>query len=377
MRVDRNKRDGAAVAGIGIPAGPDGLTPDWLTRALRSGGVLGGGAVARVESELLEESGGFAGRIARLRVAYDRSDPQAPGTMIAKLHSRVDAIRQLLRRLRAPERELRFYREVAGRLALRTPALYYGDCEADSGRFVLLLEDLAPARAGDPVAGCPPAQVEQAMRSAAALHAQWWGSAELASMDWIAAFEQLSAARHELGRQVWAPFLQKYGGRLPPRFMQVNDRLRRGLNHAREELSRAPPTLLHGDYRPDNLLFGTEGRPAPLATVDWQVCMRGPGVCDIAYFLVACGSPEQRRAIEPAALETYRGELIRRGVEGYSLEQCRRDYRLAMVDIAARVAVLTMGLGAGNEQGRVLLDGLAERAAAALVDLDCVELLPS
>ena len=47
-----------------------------------------------------------------------------------------------------------------------------------------------------------------------------------------------------------------------------------------------------------------------------------------------------------------------------------------MIDILARVSVLTVALGPGNAHGRALFAALAERVAAAVVDLDCADILP-
>lgn len=50
-------------------------------------------------------------------------------------------------------------------------------------------------------------------------------------------------------------------------------------------LSRAPVTIVHGDFRLDNMFFGTATGGLPFAVVDWQLIKRGRGVIDVAYFL--------------------------------------------------------------------------------------------
>ncbi len=47
-----------------------------------------------------------------------------------------------------------------------------------------------------------------------------------------------------------------------------------------------------------------------------------------------------------------------------------------MIDILARVSVLTVGLVPRSPHGRALFAALAERVAAAVVDLDCADMLP-
>jgi aminoglycoside/choline kinase family phosphotransferase len=363
------------MAVIEIPAGPKGITAHWLTEALRSSGVLGRGSVASVRAQAIARNQGFAGQVQRMRIDYD-DGADAPRSLIAKLHSPVPSTRELLRDLGAPTRELRFYKELARTLELRTPRLYYGNVDPVGGTFILLLEDLAPARVGDPVVGCSADQILDALKHAAMLHARSWNSPELASIDWIPTFETLATKRHALSGQFWNVFTRKYRSHFPSSFLAVSDRLRRGLEHARHRLSALPPTLLHGDFRPDNLLFPSTDAGGTIAAVDWQVTMRGPGVCDVAYFLAACGPAELRRELESEALEAYAATLATRGVRGYSHRQCVQDYQIAMIDILARVSVLTVGLVPRSSHGRAVFAALAERVATAVVDLDCAELLP-
>ena len=364
------------MASIEIPAGLEGITPHWLTRALRSSGVLRHGAVARLRVQPIAGNQGFAGQLQRMHIDYSDAHADAPDSLIAKLHSPVRATRELLRDLGAPTRELRFYRELAPTLELRTPRLYYGSADPLDGAFVLLLEDLAPARAGDPVVGCSAGQIADALQQAAVLHARWWNGPDLASIGWLPTFEDLATRRHAVSRRHWDTFIDRYRSHLPSRFLALSDRLRRGLDVARHRLSALPPTLLHGDFRPDNLLFASTDAGGAIAAVDWQVTMRGPGVCDVAYFLAACGPPELRRELEREALEAYAAALVSRGVPGYTNEQCAEDYRVAMIDILARVSVLTVGLVPRSPHGRALFAALAERVAAAVIDLDCADLVP-
>ena len=45
---------------------------------------------------------------------------------------------------------MRFYQQLADDLPMRTPDVHYADLDDEGDRFVLLLEDLAPARPGRP-----------------------------------------------------------------------------------------------------------------------------------------------------------------------------------------------------------------------------------
>ncbi len=53
-----------------------------------------------------------------------------------------------------------------------------------------------------------------------------------------------------------------------------------------------PNTLVHGDYRADNLFFGGAGQGSPaLAAVDWQVSSRGAGLSILPTFCRAMSAP--------------------------------------------------------------------------------------
>ena len=358
-----------------VPADATAIDAAWLTRALRSSGVLTDGAVTAVQVEPLGGSQGFAGQLRRVRATYDGETHGAPPSFIVKLHSPIAITRGLIRRIGAASREIRFYRELAPRAGVPTAALHFAAQDGD--RYVLLLEDLAPARAGDPAAGCSPEQVQATVARVAGMHAAWWDSPALASLDWIPVFEGLTATRHAICREAWPEFVERYRRHFPDLCSRVGPALIDGLDTVRHALSQAPPTLLHGDFRPDNVMFAAGGAGPPVAFVDWQVMLRGPGPMDVAYFLLSAADRGTRRALERDVLRDYRAALTRGGVSGYTADQCHTDYRLAMADVLSRIVVLTTRVLPEGAAGWSVFDVLAERIAGAVVDLDCLGLVAS
>ena len=53
-----------------IPADVDEITPEWLTRALRSRGRAGSAPVISCSSETVGEGKGFVSQVARLSLEY-------------------------------------------------------------------------------------------------------------------------------------------------------------------------------------------------------------------------------------------------------------------------------------------------------------------
>ena len=144
---------------------------------------------------------------------------------------------------------------------------------------------------------------------------------------------------------------------------------------ARGALAQVPATVLHGDFRPDNVMFADTGTGAPVALVDWQVMLRGPAMVDVAYYLMSAVPLESRRAWEMRVLRGYHAALVAAGVADYPFEQCMRDYRLAMADVLSRIVVLTTRVKPEGAAGWVAFDALAKRVMSAVIDLDCAELL--
>ena len=108
-----------------LPRTPADITPTWLSQALRDAGAS---EVTDVVAETIAVGEGFAGNLARLELTYERPIDGAPGSLIAKFPSQHAPTRSLLGRLGVYEREVRFYQEVAPKLALRTPRPYFAAC---------------------------------------------------------------------------------------------------------------------------------------------------------------------------------------------------------------------------------------------------------
>src|SRR5262249_30982820 len=151
--------------------------------------------------------------------------------------------------------------------------------------FLLLLEDLAPARCGDQVAGCSPEDAETAIRAIGKFHATWWESPRLEALAWMPLLDHFVAPYHDSFRKAWAPFVEKEGDRLPPAVRRIGEHLEACFPIAWEQLARPPRTIAHGDFRLDNLLFPPIPGGDSIAVVDWQGTRRGHGMFDAGYFL--------------------------------------------------------------------------------------------
>src|SRR5690606_779391 len=94
----------------------DQLTPEWLTAALRSSGVLASGEVTAVDAKPLGT--GQMCDSARLTLTY--SGGEGPETMVAKLPASDETSRTTAINLGSYVKEVRFYTDLADGLSVRT-----------------------------------------------------------------------------------------------------------------------------------------------------------------------------------------------------------------------------------------------------------------
>lgn len=303
---------------------PDAIDPDWLTRALRIAGALPHGRVTDVTQQPV--GNGLVADSVRFSLGYADAPPTAPASLVGKFPSHDPVSRKSGTDHLLYLREVSFYREMAGTVAIHTPPAFAALHDPATDDFVLLLADLAPARQGDQLAGCSLDDARVAMAEAAALHAPRWGDPVLETLDWLVVRPaSLGAMVDAMLPAIIGLFRERFAGMLAPEHLAMIDRLPAALIAMRGNRS-APITVMHADFRLDNMMFDVNGGARPLATLDWQTVTAGPGLTDVAYFLSAGITPAERRAHEVDLVRFYHAELLRRGVRGYGWDACWRDY---------------------------------------------------
>lgn len=341
----------------------DEVDPGWLAEVL-------GRPVDRVEVDKVGT--GQMGDAYRLRL-----DPTGtPATVVLKLASTDPTSRATGLALRAYEVEVRFYREVATTLDVRVPACFHADVDASTGAFTLLLEDLAPAQQGDHFAGVDVPTAALVMTELARLHGPRWDDPALADLEWLnRQTPQSQEFTAGLVASLWPGFQDRYGEQLTPDEVEVCSRLMACLGPFLQQ-RRGPFSVVHGDYRLDNMLFGGPAGPSPLTVVDWQTAVWGQPLTDAAYFLAgAFADPQVRRMHEEELLRGYHDGLLGYGVSGFSWDDCWTEYRRSSFSTVV-MAVASAMLVERTERGdRMFLTAL-ERGCAQVRDLDALELLP-
>jgi aminoglycoside phosphotransferase (APT) family kinase protein len=216
---------------------------------------------------------------------------------------------------------------------------------------LVLIEDLVGARNGDQVAGCRFEEAALAVRGLAALHAGFWGDPSLAASEWLPTPNLTPGAIKANFRRSRRHYFELLGHLLPPHFSEAIEWVDSHLGAVLDRISGPPITLLHGDYRLDNLFF--EGHQ--LRAIDWQIVSRGLGTWDLAYFVTTCLREEVDAREEQRLLELYHDELLDRGVTSYGRERCQRDYALCKIFAAYGGVASAESIDVDGERGEELM----------------------
>ena len=155
----------------GFPTHPGEVSADWLNGQLQAAGVSGNARVTEVEWQPIGT--GQVGDSARFCLTYDRPT-DAPATVAGKFPAADQTSRGTAAAFGLYAREVGFYRELASQLSIRVPQVLAAEIAADGVDFILLFEDLGPARGGNQLDSCSLADAQAAMRQAAGLHAPSW-----------------------------------------------------------------------------------------------------------------------------------------------------------------------------------------------------------
>ncbi len=343
------------------------ITPEWLTQQLRRHGHGGDIEVHDFEAERIGT--GQVGKCIRYTLDIEGGKPSAPSSLIGKFASDDPASRATGVALNSFIKEVSFYKTLQNRLRIQTPDCYYAAIDGNGPDFMLLLEDLAPAVQGDQLAGCDAVVADAAIQQLVGLHAPSWRDPELCQHEWLGALTaETAVVTRELYASQLPAFFERFRDHLEPDEADIIAGMAEADNVWR--IQDGPKTLIHIDYRLDNLLINEDCSPPFVCAVDWQSVTVGNPLTDVAYFLGAGMQPADRLIHERAIVEDYWVAMRDAGIPPqYSFDECWEDYRRATL-AGFLVTIVAAPMVVQTERGDEMFTAMAKRHARHALDLD-------
>ncbi len=367
-------------ASLALPTSPDRLPASSVNSVLHAVGVLRQATVTSVHVEPVLDKASFNAQIVRLHVTYDRPEPGAPSSLIAKLPTLKEGLHENAMVVRPGTTETWFYRTATTRTPVNVPRCYYSSVDDVSGASVLLLQDLAPAQTGNQIEGMASTQAELALQSLARLHATWWRGEQTPEIQELS--HLLSPADvaqnlvEQFYRDTWPRFVARNAGQIPAEVLQFGEHLVGRVAASEALLDATPKTLIHGDFRLENMLFGAhEGQPA-CWVIDWEDCYLWCGLFDVAWFLGG-NLTLAEVGYEEALVQFYHRTLVESGVVDYSWGQCYQDYRRAMLSAFVQGILLATPSDTDNEHCHRRAQSVGARFMAACTRLRLGDIIPA
>ena len=354
-----------------IPAQATDISAEWLNERLGADF----GTVAAVRCEHIGEGVGILGEVARLHLDYADGE-SGPATVIAKCQSLFPDNIMLGQMMGFYAREVNFYNQLADQLVMRVPTCHIADMAPEGAPFVLVMEEITGADMVDQLDGASKDQTESIIKTIAVLHARFWNNDALMALDWLPPMNNdLYKGAGALLEANWDGFVDLWSAKVPAEVLGWCEQLKSRNSEMVDYCATwRPQTYAHTDVRADNFLFGGSAGDGVVTVLDFQLSTRHVGAWDIANFLGASITIENRRAWQDDLLATYHQSLVDLGVSNYSLDELTFHYRMCTMHQAlAQIAV--SNLDPGNERGRALLDAMVTRSFTNALDNNGGELL--
>lgn len=167
--------------------------------------------------------------------------------------------------------------------------------------------------------------LEELIDALLAIHAVDWQARGLGDLAHTERYLERQSSR-------WLSQLESYGGRDLPEAHEIADWL---------DAQRPPdqsPTLYHGDYKLDNVLYAPDAPPRLLAVVDWEMASIGDPLVDLAWALIfhpAEGTMRLGTAKDPRFTSEALPSIARL-IERYAAGSGRDTSNIGWYDVFAR-----------------------------------------
>ena len=357
-----------------IPELPSGFNKEYLTEVLQHQKLLPEtGRVSHVTREQVGDGTGMMSEVARLVLTYESASDDLPTSFIAKYASQNETNRGIALQYKLYERETRYVSELDPLTSARTPKAFV--CERQGDRFLILMEDMFDYEVGSQVEGADLKKSEIAVDELAKLHSAFWNQVD--ALDWVPHIANSYHADNmrQLGVLGFDGAIEKFPHLIPEHVRGIREDFHAAVPNLQAFMDMPPITLVHGDYRMENLLYGCKPGHDPVAVIDWQGPLLARGLNDVALFIGQSTKTSVRRRHERRLLERYLRGLEAGGVVGLEFDTAWEDYRRTILYNWLYVVVVAGTLDSSNEKAYAWMSEMLKRQVAAMEDLQVLPLL--
>lgn len=352
-----------------LPSGTP-IDAEWLGEQL-------GLRVEGLEIEPLGVPQGFTSNTMRLRPRGPSDD--LPSSLILKIDSDDPQSREVALKLNCFRREVGFYRTFAPQFPSLVPLNYAtGNGSSDEGRW-LLLEDLSAMAVGNQVRGVTADASFLVLDAMAQIQARFWNSSALHGYDWLPDHQFWFQGSTELLSSFHSNFLDDYELRVEPEALQTIEFVIENSQVIDETMAKRPSTLVHGDLRVENVLFGQNTTQRNVVVLDWGTPTRSMAAMDLAYLIGGSVPMPARRGRLRELCTNWHQSLKSHGVKDYSLEDAWADFQLVSLRCLSSVLILHNWQLDPNINSRAILlnDEWIERSCSLVVEIEALEAMKS
>lgn len=345
-----------------IPVTIDDVTSDWLASVT-------GLPITGVEIEQIGQGIGVSSAV--YRVACRGED--CPASLVVKLPALDENAVFTSSVLRMYIREVRFFEQLAAEAPIRVPAGLFGAVDEETSQFVLVMEDLGALRVVDQNQGMDVVDARQCVDELATWHATWWGIADpfVTSGAAVSLADPIYPAVLPLVfGEGWAKLEEELGDIAEP-IRRVAPTWSERMPGLLSSLAAAPATIIHGDYRGDNILFADDGS---VALLDFQLTGVGSAAYDLAYFVTQSLDPATAGRHERDLFDRYLQALVAADVPESETAGLWEDYRRAALFCLVYPVVASRGMDLSDPRQRALVDNMLAGFARAVDDLSLADL---
>ena len=324
----------------------------------------------------------------------DDGEFQGPSQVVAKFAVPYGVRLNILTRALGFNRtEVNFYKNKAMIAPdLPTPKCYFAHYDPTHARIALLLE-VVNGKSCDLVTGIAPDVALAAVVQLARFHANNWNRIRLKGIGSFATLRSDTNFRNFARDRVFRPGvaglptmaaglrssidpeIQEYLGSVARHFNDINSLF----FTPREIGGRFANTLIHGDFRAENIMVPEElGQPVvqDMKIIDFQLVKEGSGELDLCYMLAQSLAPAVRAEHEKTLMLAYHTELNRslkaQGQPHYPISEFIFCYQLVHYQTAAgfltaesRRRRLLYGTDEESEKGRMVWRCMFERFSSS------------